>query len=101
AAELQPLLAEESERHGDIVQQDFLDTYNNLTLKTLMGLQWVGAHCPGAAYVLKADADVFLNVAFLVERVLRPRRTGLAAGHVYRGTGPIRRAASKWFVPRE
>uniref|UniRef100_A0A8B9F314 Hexosyltransferase n=1 Tax=Amazona collaria TaxID=241587 RepID=A0A8B9F314_9PSIT len=34
---LGPVLQEENAEHGDLLQQDFLDTYNNLTLKTLMG----------------------------------------------------------------
>ncbi|XP_033927870.1 lactosylceramide 1,3-N-acetyl-beta-D-glucosaminyltransferase-like isoform X3 [Melopsittacus undulatus] len=37
---LEPVLREESREYGDLIQQDFMDTYNNLTLKTLMGLQW-------------------------------------------------------------
>ncbi|XP_009081515.1 PREDICTED: beta-1,3-galactosyltransferase 2-like, partial [Acanthisitta chloris] len=32
------LLMRESEQYHDIIQQDFLDTYNNLTLKTMMGM---------------------------------------------------------------
>uniref|UniRef100_A0A8C9FZ83 Hexosyltransferase n=1 Tax=Pavo cristatus TaxID=9049 RepID=A0A8C9FZ83_PAVCR len=101
-AALGRLLAEESGRHRDVLQQDFLDTYHNLTLKTLMGLQWVSRHCRAARYVLKADTDVFLNVAFLVRRILRPRRPPrrrFALGYVYRGTGPLRDPRYKWFVP--
>ncbi|XP_031467946.1 beta-1,3-galactosyltransferase 1-like, partial [Phasianus colchicus] len=101
-AELGRLLAEESSVHRDILQQDFVDTYHNLTLKTLMGLQWVSRHCRAASYVLKADTDVFLNLAFLVHRILRPRRPPrrrFALGYVYRGTGPLRDPRYKWFVP--
>lgn len=103
-AELGRLLAEESGAHRDVLQQDFVDTYHNLTLKTLMGLQWVAQHCPAARYVLKADSDVFLNVPFLVRRILRPGRPPrrrFALGHVYRGTGPLRNPHLKWFVPRQ
>ncbi|KAJ6658299.1 hypothetical protein lerEdw1_020571 [Lerista edwardsae] len=59
---LQNLLEKESSLYRDIIQQDFLDTYNNLTLKTLMGMEWISKFCPNAAYVMKADSDVFLNV---------------------------------------
>ncbi|NXG11142.1 B3GT1 galactosyltransferase, partial [Sakesphorus luctuosus] len=100
-AALRPQLREEDELHRDLLQQDFLDTYHNLTLKTLMGLEWVSRFCPGATYVMKADHDVFLNVEFLVRRLLVPPRRGLATGHVYRNTGPLRRRVYKWFVPRE
>ncbi|NWI16272.1 B3GT2 galactosyltransferase, partial [Crypturellus soui] len=100
-APLQRLLREESARYGDLLQQDFLDTYNNLTLKTLMGLEWVAKYCPGAAYVLKADQDVFLNPAYLVRRLLLPPKRDFATGHVYRGTAPLRSRLYKWYVPRE
>ncbi|NXH50422.1 B3GT5 galactosyltransferase, partial [Dicaeum eximium] len=98
--ELRAVLQEEDELHGDLLQQDFLDTYNNLTLKTLMGLEWVSRFCPNASYVMKADSDVFLNLEYLAG-LLRPLRTGLLMGHVYRRTGPLRNRAYKWFVPRE
>ncbi|NXT71504.1 B3GT2 galactosyltransferase, partial [Chaetops frenatus] len=99
-AELRPVLQEEDELHGDLLQQDFLDTYNNLTLKTLMGLEWVSRFCPNATYVMKADHDVFLNLEYLAG-LLRPPRTDFATGYVYRRTGPLRNRAYKWFVPRE
>ncbi|XP_065511130.1 beta-1,3-galactosyltransferase 2-like [Caloenas nicobarica] len=99
--ELRPVLEEESLLHHDIIQQDFLDTYNNLTLKTLMGLEWVSKHCANASYVVKADRDVFLNLKYLVRRFLVPPKTSFATGHVYRNTGPLRNRAYKWFVPRE
>ncbi|NXJ86951.1 B3GT2 galactosyltransferase, partial [Trogon melanurus] len=99
---LRAVLEEESRAHRDILQQDFADTYNNLTLKTLMGLEWVSKHCPGAAYVVKADRDVFLNLRYLVRRFLAvPPRQNFATGHVYRGTGPLRDKAYKWYVPPE
>lgn len=31
--------------HNDMIQESFLDTYNNLTLKTMMMLKWVNNHC--------------------------------------------------------
>uniref|UniRef100_A0A8B9TKG4 Hexosyltransferase n=1 Tax=Anas platyrhynchos TaxID=8839 RepID=A0A8B9TKG4_ANAPL len=103
-APLRRVLEEESALHRDILQQDFLDTYNNLTLKTLMGMEWVSRHCPGAAYVVKADRDVFLNLAYLVGRLLQPQlppKRDFMTGYVYRDTGPLRSKAYKWYVPRQ
>nr|XP_030116065.2 beta-1,3-galactosyltransferase 2-like [Taeniopygia guttata] len=100
SAELRPVLQEEDALHGDLLQQDFLDTYNNLTLKTLMGLEWVSRFCPNASYVMKADHDVFLNLEYLAG-LLRPPRSDFLTGYVYRWTGPLRNRAYKWFVPRE
>lgn len=98
---LRPVLQEENVEHGDLLQQDFLDTYNNLTLKTLMGMEWVAKHCPNATYVMKADCDVFLNLDYLVRRLLLPPKTNFMTGYIYRNTGPLRSKAYKWYVPHE
>uniref|UniRef100_A0A8B9RWM2 Hexosyltransferase n=1 Tax=Accipiter nisus TaxID=211598 RepID=A0A8B9RWM2_9AVES len=99
--ELRPLLEEESLLHHDILQQDFLDTYNNLTLKTLMGMEWVSKHCPNASYVMKADRDVFLNLDYLVRQFLIPPKKNFMTGYIYRNTGPLRNKGYKWYVPHE
>ncbi|XP_065432587.1 beta-1,3-galactosyltransferase 2-like [Chrysemys picta bellii] len=104
SSQLQRLLKEESALHRDIIQQDFLDTYNNLTLKTLMGMEWVSRHCPNASYVVKADSDIFLNMGFLVRELLQPQlppKKDFMTGYIYRNTGPLRSKAYKWYVPRE
>uniref|UniRef100_A0A8C4V380 Hexosyltransferase n=1 Tax=Falco tinnunculus TaxID=100819 RepID=A0A8C4V380_FALTI len=101
SAALRAALEEENHLHRDLLQQDFWDTYHNLTLKTLMGMEWVTRHCPGAAYVLKADRDVFLNLPYLVRRFLLPPKKNFITGYVYRNTGPLRRKAYKWYVPRQ
>ncbi|XP_040202380.1 beta-1,3-galactosyltransferase 2-like [Rana temporaria] len=100
----QKMLEEESEAFGDIVQQDFMDTYYNLTLKTLMGMEWVVKFCPTASYVVKIDNDMFLNVDYLVHQLLRPElpvRTNYFTGYIVKNTGPLRGKAYKWYVPKE
>lgn len=52
----------ESNRYQDIIQFSFLDTYENLTLKTLCGLHWINTFCPMPAWVLKSDSDVLVNI---------------------------------------
>ncbi|KAM4038574.1 beta-1,3-galactosyltransferase 2-like [Anomaloglossus baeobatrachus] len=98
------VLDEESETFGDIVQQDFMDTYYNLTLKTLMGMEWVTKFCPSASYVMKIDNDMFLNVDYLIHNLLHPDlpvRTNYFTGAVYMSTKPKRKKSSKWYVPKE
>ncbi|XP_042316559.1 UDP-GalNAc:beta-1,3-N-acetylgalactosaminyltransferase 1 [Sceloporus undulatus] len=63
-------IEDESILYGDIIQQDFLDTYDNLTLKTIMGFRWVTEFCLSAQYVMKTDADVFINTGNLVKFLL-------------------------------
>lgn len=64
-------LARESAARGDILQAAFQDSYRNLTLKTLSGLNWADKHCPMARYILKTDDDVFVNVPELVSELVR------------------------------
>ena len=99
----QMALESESLRHHDIIQQDFLDSYNNLTLKTLMGLNWVAMRCPQATFVMKTDSDVFVNTRYLVDKLLRltPRVENYITGGILNGTGPIRDKRNKWYVSKD
>ena len=57
-----PRLKRESDTYHDIIKGNFIDTYNNLTYKTVFGLHWVYSYCRKAHYVLKIDDDTILNV---------------------------------------
>lgn len=43
--ETQISINQESDNFGDIIQESFLDSYNNLTLKSIMMLKWVTTNC--------------------------------------------------------
>lgn len=62
---------DESILYGDIISQDFMDTYDNLTLKTIMAFRWVTEFCPNARFVMKTDSDVFINTGNLVKFLLK------------------------------
>ncbi|XP_022366240.1 beta-1,3-galactosyltransferase 4 [Enhydra lutris kenyoni] len=64
-------LMREAAAQGDILQAAFRDSYRNLTLKTLSGLNWANKHCSMARYILKTDDDVFVNVPELVSELIR------------------------------
>ncbi|XP_021249642.1 UDP-GalNAc:beta-1,3-N-acetylgalactosaminyltransferase 1 isoform X1 [Numida meleagris] len=57
--------------YGDIIRQDFMDTYNNLTLKTIMAFRWVAEFCSNARFIMKTDTDVFINTGNLVKFLLK------------------------------
>lgn len=100
----QNTLQAESRRHHDIIQQDFLDYYKNLTIKTLMGMNWVATHCPQASYVMKTDSDMFVNTEYLIYKLLRPElkaRKNYFTGSNMRGFAPNRNKNSKWYMPPE
>ncbi|NXV72428.1 B3GL1 acetylgalactosaminyltransferase, partial [Atlantisia rogersi] len=62
---------DESILYGDIIRQDFMDTYDNLTLKTIMAFRWVTEFCSNTRFLMKTDADVFINTANLVKYLLK------------------------------
>ncbi|XP_015492823.1 UDP-GalNAc:beta-1,3-N-acetylgalactosaminyltransferase 1 [Parus major] len=62
---------DESILYGDIIRQDFTDTYDNLTLKTIMAFQWLSEFCSNARFFMKTDTDVFINTPNLVKLLLQ------------------------------
>ena len=58
----QDKIRNESLLHGDIVQGNFLDSYRNLTYKTVLGHMWVSSFCTQAEFVMKADDDIYLDL---------------------------------------
>uniref|UniRef100_A0A674MGR6 Hexosyltransferase n=1 Tax=Takifugu rubripes TaxID=31033 RepID=A0A674MGR6_TAKRU len=89
---LNQMVDQESQIFHDIVVEDFIDSYHNLTLKTLMGMRWVATFCPKAQYVMKTDSDIFVNMDNLIYKYF--------TGYVING-GPIRDMRSKWYMSRD
>lgn len=57
----QTKIIEESQNYHDIIQESFIDTYKNLTLKTVMMLKWVTDNCANKG----ADNSIhYLNYYF-------------------------------------
>lgn len=103
SAELQARLVNESEQHGDIVQEDFVDSYRNLTLKSVALLKWVTVYCNASTYVLKADDDMYVNVSNLLAalRAESEKHQAFVMGHVFVGARPVQNKDSKWYTPVE
>ncbi|KAK6182840.1 hypothetical protein SNE40_010430 [Patella caerulea] len=55
--------------YQDILQGDFNDTYHNLTMKTITGLEWAVASCNQTQFLLKTDDDVWMNIPFILQRI--------------------------------
>ncbi|XP_074076992.1 beta-1,3-galactosyltransferase 1-like [Macrotis lagotis] len=94
-------IREESRMFQDIIQQDFKDTYSNLTLKVLMGMKWVATYCPKAHFVMKTDSDMFVNTEYLIQKLLVTISTSQLyfTGFPMRRYPPIRNRRSKWYMP--
>ncbi|XP_073342559.1 beta-1,3-galactosyltransferase 1-like [Pagrus major] len=93
------LKEQESQRHHDILQSNFLDSYNNLTIKTMVMFEWLDSHCPNTSYAMKIDSDMFLNVRNLVDMLSTARQNLYMTGLVARGAAVLRDHNSKWFLP--
>ncbi|XP_059614035.1 beta-1,3-galactosyltransferase 5-like [Phlebotomus argentipes] len=92
-------LASENALFGDLIQGRFVDSYNNLTLKTISILEWVDTYCPQAAFVLKTDDDMFINVPKLMQfmdKHSNERRH--IYGRLAKKWKPIRNKKSKYYV---
>ncbi|XP_067324517.1 beta-1,3-galactosyltransferase 4-like [Anolis sagrei] len=97
---LQTALEQEAAGHHDLVQGRFLDTYGNLTLKTLSLMGWAAVHCPGTLFVVKVDDDIFLNLPGLAEEL--EHHITLAPtylGKIYWRARPKRDSRSRNYIP--
>ncbi|CAN2391149.1 galactosyltransferase activity [Pristimantis euphronides] len=94
-------LAQENLIYKDIIQGNFIDSYYNLTIKTIMGMVWITHHCPQASYVMKTDSDMFINTFYLVELLLRKNQTSnFFTGVLMWNHRPFRNIFSKWYVSK-
>ena len=59
-------IRQEHVHHNDIIQGDFVDHYNNMTLKSLLDLKVADTHCQGVPYALKSDDDTIINLPYLL-----------------------------------
>ncbi|XP_067369123.1 lactosylceramide 1,3-N-acetyl-beta-D-glucosaminyltransferase A [Channa argus] len=101
---VQLALLQEDQTYDDLIQQNFLDTFHNLTTKLILQFHWVHDYCPQAHFFMSADDDVFVHVPNLVKylRQLVSSKSGaknLWVGHVHRGSPPDRYKHSKYHVP--
>ena len=48
--------------YGDLVQGNFMDTYRNLTYKTVLGHMWVSSFCSQAEFVVKTDDEIYVDI---------------------------------------
>lgn len=102
--ELQRGLVLEDQRYNDIIQQDFADSFYNLTLKLLLQFSWANTFCPHAKFLMTADDDIFIHMPNLIEYLQSLEQIGVQdfwIGRVHRGAPPVRDKRSKYYVSYE
>lgn len=93
-------LKDEFQLNGDLVQEDFLDNYNNLTIKTIVAFKWASIYCKNAKYLLKIDDDIMVNTPKLVEWLDKSTLFNTFLCQVWWNSKVIRDANSKHFVSK-
>ncbi|XP_074047140.1 lactosylceramide 1,3-N-acetyl-beta-D-glucosaminyltransferase [Macrotis lagotis] len=94
----------EDQEYNDLIQQNFTDTFYNLTLKLLLQFRWTNTYCPHAKFVMSADDDIFIHMPNLIEYLRSLEQIGVQdfwVGRVHRGSPPVRDKSSKYYVPYE
>ncbi|XP_074551862.1 beta-1,3-galactosyltransferase 5-like [Halichoeres trimaculatus] len=101
--QLQEKLKQENKKHHDLIQSDFRDSYKNLTIKTMVIMDWLATRCPSAAYAMKIDSDMFLNIDNLVIMLKKPGipKQNYLTGMLMWNRPVVRWKPSKWYVPEE
>ena len=59
---VQEAIRQEDKINHDIIQADFVDTYQNLTIKSQMIFKWMRDYCPHAQYFMITDLDLFVDI---------------------------------------
>ncbi|KAM8841751.1 beta-1,3-galactosyltransferase 2-like [Synchiropus picturatus] len=100
---MQEALHRELAHHHDLIQSDFVDSYLNLTIKTMVIMEWLATRCPEAEYAMKVDSDMFININNLVIMLKTPNipKTNYLTGRLMWNRPVIRSRQSKWYVPVE
>lgn len=96
---VQTRIYQENQRHGDMLQSDFIDSSKNATIKTMVMLEWLRDHCSQAYYAAKVDTDILLNVRSLISMLLdssTPQRS-YVTGQVWRNS-TIRKPLGRFYM---
>lgn len=70
--DLQRSVDEESNKHADIVQGDFIDAYFNNTIKTMVGFKWAAKFCPNSQFYMFVDDDYYVSTKNVLKFVRNP-----------------------------
>lgn len=88
---------EEARLNKDIVFGSLQEDYQNLTMKTRLGLKWAYYECE-SVYVVKTDDDVFINPVPLVEWLKEMPLQNVYTGYCNFNSPVVRTKGNKWYV---
>ncbi|KAK6168116.1 hypothetical protein SNE40_022009 [Patella caerulea] len=91
-------LKTESEKYHDIIQEDFYDSYRNLSIKSEAILRFANTFCSGVKYILKVDLDVFIDLPALIDDLRERDGTNMILGNVLPYVQLYRIKRSRWYT---
>ena len=93
-------ILKEQDAFGDLLVENFVDSYLNLTLKSVYILKYIRDYCPSSKFVVKADDDVFLHIPNLQRTLSKPSLPEkLVLGSLICGAKPIQNPYNKYYSP--
>jgi beta-1,3-galactosyltransferase 1 len=103
---VQNRVIEEDDKHNDLIQWEFIDSYYNCTLKAIGILRWTLFYCKNVKFIMKTDDDILVNPLMLnqfIANITNSKKT------IYRtlakGWEPVRKLnkspSSKWYLSYE
>ncbi|KAK2150596.1 hypothetical protein LSH36_399g05001 [Paralvinella palmiformis] len=93
------LVKDECSLYDDMMLVNILESYGNLTLKSVAILYWMKERCHDGKYLLKVDDDTVVNVPKLVNELRRMSHRKFIMGDIIGGARPVRNKTSKWYTP--
>ena len=77
----------ESNQYHDVLQATFIESYYNLTIKSLTMLKWFSETCQhqNFDYLLKVDDDVYVNIHQLINLLIDNTHKNLLTGFIHCG----------------
>ncbi|XP_056016189.1 beta-1,3-galactosyltransferase brn-like [Ostrea edulis] len=94
----------ENEFYGDVIQQDFRESYHNNTHKIKMAFDWVVNYCKRAQYIIIVDDDMYLNIQNAVGYISQAgvgEDRYLYSGYFLQEPLPDRYVKSKHYISEE
>lgn len=70
--DLQIGVEKEQQKYGDIVQADFIDSYFNNTIKTMVGFKWAVTLCPNSKFYMFSDDDMYISTKNVLRFIRNP-----------------------------
>lgn len=97
----QNTLRQEGEQYNDIFQANFVENYYNLSVKVLMGLQWIIKECPTTEFILRTADDMYNNlraIVYYLKKTERHMEKRVMGDCRRKGSPPIRDMNSRVYI---